>query len=139
MVKLKIRSADDIVAANLSCLGIKKNEASYMLEAYPELEKSADITTEIDEIIYRKAKKIFKAKLAKAQLIALYKAEFIGLNSARKYGIKPLLPDFDDEKFNAEMQMAYIEVAPSYKITDMPTQEITTMHLHKVKSEGEKK
>lgn len=139
MVKLKIQSANDIVAANLSCLGLKKNEAAALLKAYPKLEKAADITAEIDEIIYQKAKKIFKAKLAKIQLVALYKAEFIGLNLPQKYGIKPLLPDFEDNDFKAEMLGAYIEVAPTYKITEMPTQEITTIHLHKAKSKGEKK
>lgn len=133
MAKLKIQSAEDIVSAYLQCLGIKKTEASPFLNAYSKLENSANLTAELDEVVYQKAKKIFKNKLAKPQLTALYKAVFIELNLAQKFGIKPLLPDFNDAEFIKLMQQSFIEVAPTYKMTAMPTQEISTIHLHKQK------
>ena len=133
MAKLKIQSAEDIVSAYLQCLGIKKTEASPFLNAYSKLENSANLTAELDEIVYQKAKKIFKNKLAKPQLIALYKAVFIELNLAQKFGIKPLLSDFNDAEFIKLMQQSFIEVAPTCKMTAMPTQEISTIHLHKQK------
>ncbi len=131
MAKLKIQSAEDIVSAYLQCLGIKKTEASSFLKAYPKLENSANLTAELDEIIYQKAKKIFKNKLAKLQLIALYKAVFMERHLAQKFGILPLLPDFSDTEFTKLMQQSFIEVAPACKMTAMPTQEISTIHLRK--------
>ena len=133
MVKLKIQSAQDIIEAYISCLGIKKSEAQTLLDSYPKLSKSNNLTAAINEIIYLKAKEIFKTKLAKTQLIALYKAAFISLEIAKKYGAKPLLPNFADSDFMELMRKAYIKTAPSYKLTEMPTQEIDTIHLHKAK------
>lgn len=133
MAKLKIQSAEDIVSAYLQCLKIKKTEAAAFLTAYPKLENSANLIAELDDIIYQKAKKIFKNKLAKPQLIALYKAVFIEQNLAQKFGISPLLPDFSDAEFTKLLQQSFIEVAPACKMTAMPTQEISTIHLRKNK------
>lgn len=140
MVKLKIQSAQDIVEAYISCLGLKKNDAQVLLDAYPKLSKSNNLIASLNEIVYLKAKEIYKTKLAKTQLTALYKAAFIDLEIAKKYGVKPLLPNFADTDFTELMHKAYIETAPSYKLTEMPTQEIDPIHLHKAKkAKGEKK
>ncbi|MDO4162077.1 MAG: hypothetical protein Q4D80_03615 [Pseudomonadota bacterium] len=141
MARLKIQSAEDITAAYLSCLNIKKDAVPLLLKSYPELAKATDIPAEIDEIIYQKAKKIYKTKLPKIQMIALYKAVFLETNLAQQYGVYPLLPDFDDPHCHKLLLQAYIETAPSYKITDMPTQEITPISLQKKRNKhsGEKK
>ena len=131
MVKLKVQSAQDIIAAYLDCLGLSKDQAQALSDAYPKLSGCADIPAEIDEIIYHKAKKIFKAKMPKIQLIALYKAVYINSGCARQYGISPLLPDFDNADFAKAMRSSTIIPAPVYKLSAMPTQEISPIHFHK--------
>lgn len=137
MVKLKIQSAVDILTAYLHGLGLKKEYAPQMLEVYKNIESSENIIASLDEIIYQKSKRIFKEKLDKIQLVALYKAIFLKCGLAEKYGIAPLLPNFEDKAFCSVMQNAFIKVAPAYKIAAMPTQKIDTIQLHKNK--GEKK
>lgn len=137
MVKLKIQSALDILTAYFYSLGIKKEDASQMLEAYKDIESSENIIAKLDEIIYQKSKRIFKENLDKIQLVALYKAVFLKCNLAEKYGIAPLLPDFQDKEFYEIMRNSCIKVAPAYKIAAMPTQKIDTIQLRKHK--GEKK
>lgn len=139
MVKLKVQSAEDIVAAYLTCLGLKKSDAPQVLSFYPQLAESGNIMAELDDIIYQKAKSIYKLKMAKIQLVAVYKAAFADIGAAKEYGAEALLPEFDDKNFAAAMRQAYIEAAPSYKLTEMPTQKIETIQLHKHKSKGEKK
>ena len=140
MVKLKVQSAQDIIAACLDCLGLAKGTAQIFADAYPQLSSGNDIPAETDEIIYHKAKKIFKTKMPKTQLVALYKAVYINLDCAKKYGVAPLLPDFDNADFDKSMRDSAIIPAPSYKLSEMPTQEISPIHFRKNKSakKGEK-
>ena len=72
MVKLKIQSAMDILTAYFYSLGIKKEDASQMLEAYKDIESSENIIAKLDEIIYQKSKRIFKENFDKTFLNAAF-------------------------------------------------------------------
>ena len=132
MVKIKIQSAEDIIKAYLACLGYKKDiNIQPLITAYPQLSQATNVLSEMDNIIYHFAQHIFGSRHAKAQTVALFKAVFIDNNIAQTYGILPLLPKFENSVYEQTMKSSGFSVAPAYKITKMPTQEISPIHLHK--------
>ena len=133
MAQIKIQRAEDIICAYLVGLGYDKSQDVHpLLAAYPHLEKG-NIPAELDNILYHKALMIWRTKkYSKTKLTAMFKAVFIHQKLAETYGLSPLLPDFDDEVFrNLLQQSSYVCPAPAYKITAMPTQTITSVHLYK--------
>jgi len=132
MVKIKVRSAEDIVRAYLLNMGYaSQTDLREFIAANPQLQKKTSIIAGMDDIIYNAARRVLHTRLSKTRLVACYKAIFISCRIARRFGLAPLLPNFVNKEYSKIFSDEYFEVAPAYKTSVMPVQEIAPLHLHK--------
>lgn len=127
MVKIVVRTAEEIIGAYLKSMGFdEKYDLSALLTGYPNLKDENNsghsVVEMLDLIVAEAAVKVFAQKAEQSRLIALYKIAYLELQGAKKWGISPLLPNFQDVHYQAQMQGKFLCSAPEYCFSEMPVQ-----------------
>lgn len=131
MVTLKVQSLSDIVEAYFKTLGFSgrnlKIAVKVMNDKYSSQLNPNDVIGSMDELLLANIKKNFSDnKLNNMQKVAMFKAEFLRADGAKKGGVDA----FTGEKISPEliihMEQSALVIVPDYKISKMEPQKIET-------------
>lgn len=128
MVKVVVRDGREIVRAYLQGLGFGSGcNPDTLINEHPSLrEPNGDIVALLDEIIYTAAAKVLPPQLCEnpRHAAALYKALYMELGGAARWGTAPWREDHVNPPYFEEMKKQVFEVVPPYCFSEMPRQVI---------------
>lgn len=139
MVKIVIRKEREVIQAYLKGMGFSEEyDVEAFLKEHLELDgrSEEDISALLDGLIYAAAAKVLPPELSRQKATALYKALYVELNGAQKWGSAPLSSRYEDPQYVKLMREHVFKSVPECCYSEMPRQELESFKpslVHKLK------